>query len=1211
MKRIVILFLSFIFLYGCSNTNEVSVLSPDTAAPFVVSVTPSLNELSAGINSIITIKFNEAMDKNSISSSSVKLLIGSNPVTGNVSYENKTVTFVPSPALNYSTNYTIFISASVKDLSGNELGNDYSSTFMTSAVPAPEITVKKGITIIPSGSVEAHDFGSVLTGDYSSSVIFTLCNEGSAALNLSGPITSGNSEFSIVSQPSLSIAAGDKSNFSVRFNPLTAGEKTAIITINNNDSNESAYTFTVRGDAVQSQQPNIQIRYDGTDINTGTACPYTWSSYTNEESSLVTITINNTGNKGLSIYSINSDNSEFKLYTDDAVGKTVAAGSSVSFQISLLPYTTGNRSSIITLNSNDPTKSTYTFTANGTATDRPVPKIEVYHTDPVNQVDTLPSIVFSTASIGSSGEIKEFTIRNAGTAPLTLNEVNSKFINCYLDESGTVVSPDFTITLQPGGEIAPGGNSIFRIQFTPQSTGYRSATVKISSNDPVKGNYFFILEATAIPAPAPDLKITYNSTHIPHEGNMHIGKINQGSHGDAVLVLKNAGNLDLIISSISINDPQFTLQLPEFPATVGQNNSINCVITFTPSGIGTRSAILTVNSNDNDTLAYRINVNGTGGIEFIRDTSFNPAPQTAGRGGLFNPSGLFKTGNSTFLATDINNSKLKSFSSFLNNPTDISAFNSEAPIEPNSIAIQTAAQGNDYILADRQQGKIFLKNIDSESNSYGTLDIIKINEFLTANLRAEITRFYPRDITTDAGNVYILDDINSIIIKVSLTIASIENPLVSGSYITTYNFLINSILDISALTNKPKRFLIHKNKFYIADTYNHRIRILNLDGTFPSPSLLGSYGSNAGEMIFPSGIDIYKNADPAKEIIFVSDTGNSRIQAFNSATGNFICQFGSYGDAQGQFKANGDIIVLDLDNIIVADSGNYRLCSIKYEIPTLPATPHFHYNDLYTDSDTKPGQFVNASGITLDNAGNIYVLDCGNLSIGEGTNSRVQIFNPTGTFITSFGKLGVDTENDALSKYITGIAVDASKNIFIADTYNNKIKKFLYGTNPDPFTYSAASSIGSANFREIPDISINETSLIAADRLNNKIHILNLDGNYLNSHISTSPYSAAINNSNDIFAIEKVGQNLFIKNFTTGISSASVPAVKITARDNLIYASGADNKIYVFDKTDFAIVAEFGSELLNKPTGIAVDSSGNIFVSDSGKNRIVKFKKNN
>ena len=80
---------------------------------------------------------------------------------------------------------------------------------------------------------------------------------------------------------------------------------------------------------------------------------------------------------------------------------------------------------------------------------------------------------------------------------------------------------------------------------------------------------------------------------------------------------------------------------------------------------------------------------------------------------------------------------------------------------------------------------------------------------------------------------------------------------------------------------------------------------------------------------------------------------------------------------------------------------------------------------------TGDGQFNSPGCVATDGPGNIYVADT--------YNNRVQNFSPTGRFITKWGCPG---SGDGQFNGPMGIAVDGSGNIYVADTFNNRIHKF-------------------------------------------------------------------------------------------------------------------------------------------------------------------------
>ena len=84
---------------------------------------------------------------------------------------------------------------------------------------------------------------------------FTIQNVGSGSLDLTGaPIVSiggpGAGDFVVTASPVTPIAGGDDETFEVTFTPSAIGVRTATVSIDNNDSDENPYNFTIQGTGI-------------------------------------------------------------------------------------------------------------------------------------------------------------------------------------------------------------------------------------------------------------------------------------------------------------------------------------------------------------------------------------------------------------------------------------------------------------------------------------------------------------------------------------------------------------------------------------------------------------------------------------------------------------------------------------------------------------------------------------------------------------------------------------------------------------------------------------------------------------------------------------------------------------------------------------------------------------------------------------------------
>ncbi len=120
--------------------------------------------------------------------------------------------------------------------------------------------------------------------------------------------------------------------------------------------------------------------------------------------------------------------------------------------------------------------------------------------------------------------------------------------------------------------------------------------------------------AAAPAGPQQEINIQYQSNTILSGGSLSVNSPVSTTTPFAVTV-NNVGTLDTLqISSIAITGPDAAdFAWVNYPSSVNPNAFGIINIDFTPSVAGTRSAVLTVYSNDADESAYVINLNGIGG----------------------------------------------------------------------------------------------------------------------------------------------------------------------------------------------------------------------------------------------------------------------------------------------------------------------------------------------------------------------------------------------------------------------------------------------------------------------------------------------------------------------------------------------------------------------------------------------------------------------
>lgn len=264
--------------------------------------------------------------------------------------------------------------------------------------------------------------------------------------------------------------------------------------------------------------------------------------------------------------------------------------------------------------------------------------------------------------------------------------------------------------------------------------------------------------------------------------------------------------------------------------------------------------------------------------------------------------------------------------------------------------------------------------------------------------------------------------------------------------------------------------------------------------------------------------------------------------------------------------------------------------------------PQVVFNGVATVFATGSEALNHPKGITVDNAGNVYIADTAHNQIVKATPGgsasalvitglTTGLSGPEGVALDGSGNLYVaDTGNNRVVEVNSagagsvvdvagltlsaprGVAVDASGNLYIADTGNNRIVNLPAGGSAAAYNITGLGTALSAPLGLAEDVGGN---LYIADSGNNRI-----------VKVTTGAAGAAV-------SITGLGTAL---STPTGIAVDSV--------SNLYIADSGNNRAVKVTSGGAGSVPSTGSLSLNNPYAVAVDVSGQVYLADTANSRI-------
>ena len=330
--------------------------------------------------------------------------------------------------------------------------------------------------------------------------------------------------------------------------------------------------------------------------------------------------------------------------------------------------------------------------------------------------------------------------------------------------------------------------------------------------------------------------------------------------------------------------------------------------------------------------------------------------------------------------------------------------------------------------------------------------------------------------------------------------------------------------------------------------------------------------------------------------LYIADTDNNKIRKVDtSGRISTVAGTGDYGYSgddgaaiAAQLRSPSGVAVDDAGNVYIADKYNNRIRKVALD-GTISTVAGMGENGYSGDNGPAvEAELSSPSGIAVDGDGNLYIADTGN--------SRIRKVDTTGIITTVAGKSdygkfegeGIPAVNAELYNP-SAIAIDSSGNLYIADTYNNRIRK----VDANGIISTVAGSSGTegysgdggpavnAQLNEPEGVTVDGSgNLYIADTDNNRIRKVNPNGIIITIvGTGTSGYSGdggsgilaqvdgpaglAMDSSGSLYIADKY--NYALRKQLTYIPSSDA------SLSNITLSSGTLSPVFASDTTDYTV----------------------------------------
>ncbi|MEE3121924.1 MAG: NHL repeat-containing protein [SAR324 cluster bacterium] len=387
----------------------------------------------------------------------------------------------------------------------------------------------------------------------------------------------------------------------------------------------------------------------------------------------------------------------------------------------------------------------------------------------------------------------------------------------------------------------------------------------------------------------------------------------------------------------------------------------------------------------------------------------------------------------------------------------------------------------------------------------------------------------------------------------------------------------------------------------LAHIYIDYVELLELDGTLRGK--VSFVKTRSGFEVFVVRVD-GKNS-------WVGRASNRKLydtdSSFDNYTVSTLAGSGTSGSSNGQGEAAGfnrptGVVVDSSGSVFVVDNHNHviRRIDSSGNVTTLAGTAG---RAGFTDAQGTEARFNKPSSAAVDSLGNIYVADIDNHLIRK-IDSSGNVTTLAGTAGSSGSENGKGIE--ARFNKPSGVAVDSSGNVYVADRSNHLIRRIDLSGNVTTLAGKAGSA-GSTNGQGT-SATFNQPSDVAVDS-SGSVYVVDLDNHLIRKIDSSGNVTTLAGKVGSAGSTNGQGTSATF-NQPTGLAVDSSGSVYVADYNNhLIRRIDSSGNVITLAGSGSAGFADGqgSAAKFNFPTGVAADSSGNVYVADFDNHRIRKL----
>ncbi len=473
----------------------------------------------------------------------------------------------------------------------------------------------------------------------------------------------------------------------------------------------------------------------------------------------------------------------------------------------------------------------------------------------------------------------------------------------------------------------------------------------------------------------------------------------------------------------------------------------------------------------------------------------------------------------------------------------------------------------------------------------------------------------------NSNNVYIDDFGNNRALYYPAGSTTATHVYGQGGSFTTNAVNNGGVVSAASLSSPLRSSIDSSGNLYMIDMSNNRVlkfqTRLNVTSQPPASTATNSSFSTSASLVDVGSSSVFTDLTGTVSVAIKPGTGTTGATLGGTTSTSAVSGVATFSNLSINTSGTGYILTMSSTGVVSGNSSAFTITTVltsPQAIMVYGQGGNFTTNTSGTTTTTLNGP----RKVIEDSSGDLYVSECSNnrvLYYAAGSSTATRVYGQGGSFTTGGANTGGVSANSLYCP--TGLALDGTGDLYVGDDSNNRVLYYAVGSTTATRVYGQGGSFTTNAINTVSATSLNNPNQIGLDS-SSDLYVADLGNDRVLYYAVGSTTATRVYGQGGSFTANTVNNggisatSLYLPEGIALDSSGNLYVTEYYNNRVLYYPSGSTTATQVYGQggsftTNTANKGGVSANSLSMPTDVTVDSGGNLYVADYGNNRVFYY----